>query len=380
MTGTLTQETASKVGGLTLWGPDCGRPTALFFPRKELVDSSTIDIVLWFHGYYVSGYREVFADFATADPDKNPDTRLRQSILDSGRDLVLVAPFLGAVPYGPGDAEKKAAVTDALKAKVDLKAQLHAAGASKYGKVEADLGSGKAGETYLTGVLEAIGDYRAALKAAAAAATTATATATATGSGSGSGSGSVPPPKLPPPVPPKLGKLYLACHSGGGTGMLDVLGGLGSAKDKLKECWGFDCIYSADGYLSAARSNPKVKFYLYFGQGSSFTATYESFAQKYGIGKKAPASGLDNLNIAPATTSKWPGVEDDSRAFAKTADIPPQPAKVQNFETFRGQLDGLDADKSAFDKFLKKNTLALRTHYAVPATLMSPRIKQSVPR
>lgn len=366
MTGTLTEEASSKVGGLTLWGPDCPRPSALFFPRKELVDSATIDVVLWFHGFYVSSYRQVFADFSSSDPDKNPDVRLRQSILESGRDLVLIAPFLGAVPYAPGEAEKKAAVTEELQAKVALKTKQYQAGAAKYGKVEADLGSGKACETYLMGVLEAIGDYRAALKAASAPVSTAT--------------GSVPPPKPAPAVATKLGNLYLACHSGGGTGMLDVLASLGSAKDKLKECWGFDCIYSADGYVSAARSNPKVKFYLYFGQGSKFTAAFEAFAQKYGIGEKSPASGLDNLNIAPATTSKWPGVDDDSRAFIKTADMPPQPAKVQNFETFRRQLDGLAADKTAFAKFLNQNSQALRTHYAVPATLLTPRIKQSIPR
>ncbi len=369
MTGTLTEEASSKVGGLTLWGPDCPRPSALFFPRRALVDSAAIDVVLWFHGFYVSSYRKVFADFPSSDPDKNPDVRLRQSILESGRDLVLIAPFLGAVPYAPGEAEKKAAVTEELQAKVALKTKLYKEGAAKYGKVEADLGSGKACEAYLMGVLEAIGDYRAAIKAAAAPAPTATTAATP-----------ATKPAPPPAVAPKLGNLYLACHSGGGTGMLDVLASLGSAKDKLKECWGFDCIYSADGYVSAARSNPKVKFYLYFGQGSKFTAAFESFSQKYGMGGKGPANGLDNLNIAPATTSKWPGVDDDSRAFIKTADIPPQPAKVQNFETFRRQLDGLAADKTAFEKFLNQNSQALRTHYAVPATLLTPRIKQSVPR
>ncbi|MEP6504875.1 MAG: hypothetical protein ABJD97_16155 [Betaproteobacteria bacterium] len=366
MTGTLTQETSSKVGGLTLWGPDLPRPSALFFPRSALVDSATIDVVLWFHGFYVSSYRRVFADFSSSDPDRNPDVRLRQSILDSGRDLVLVAPFLGAVPYPPGDAEKKAAVTDDLKAKVDLKSKLFRAGANQYAKVEVDLGSGNACETYLTAVLQAIGDYRAAIKAASAPAATATAPAST--------------PKPAQPVAPQLGNLYLASHSGGGAGMLDVLASLGSAKDKLKECWGFDCIYSADGYVNAARSNPKVKFYLYFGQGSSFTSAFESFSQKYGMGKNRPANGLDNLKIAPATTSKWPGVDDDSRAFAKTADIPPQPAKVQNYETFRRQLDGLDADKKSFAKFLNDNQRALRTHYAVPATLLTPRITQSIPR
>lgn len=363
MAGTLTKEDSSKVGGLTLWGPDCPRPTALFFARKELVDRATLDVVLWFHGFYVSGYREVFADFATADPDKNPDVRLRQSILDSGRDLVLIAPFLGAVPYPAGAAETKAAVTDEAKAKLAARNKLFHDGAKKYGKVETDLGSGNACESYLAGVLEAIGDYRAALKAASTPAPGGTAPAAT--------------PKPAPAVAPKLGNLYLACHSGGGEGMLDVLASLGKAKDQLKECWGFDCIYSADGYVSAARSNPKVKFYLYFGQGSKFTAAFEPFSQKYGMSGRRPASGLDNLKIAPATTSKLPGVDDDSRAFAKTADIPPQAAKVQNYETFRRQLDGVKADKAAFAKFLAGHMQSLRSHYAVPATLLAPRIAQS---
>lgn len=362
MTGTLTPESASKVGGLTLWGPDCPRPSALFFPRKELLDSATIDVLLWFHGFYVSTYRDLFADFASFDPDRNPDVHLRQSLLDSKRDLVLVAPFLGAVPYPAGAAEKKAAVTKEQQDKVARKNELYQAGAKKYHQVEADLGSGNACEDYLTGVLEAIGDYRAAAKAASTPAP----------------AGTAPTPKPAPAVAPKLGNLYLACHSGGGKGMLDVLTSLGSMKGQLKECWGFDCIYSGDSYDGAARGNPKVKFYLYFGQGSSFTAAFAPFSQKYGMHGRKPASGLDNLMIAPATTSKLPGVDDDSRAFAKTADFPPQAAKVQNYETFRRQLDGVRAETTAFARFMADHMQALRSHYAVPATLLAPRITQSI--
>src|SRR5437868_2878152 len=42
-----------------------------------------------------------------------------------------------------------------------------------------------------------------------------------------------------------INNLYIGCHSGGGTAMKSIVKGdsLGSYKSKLKQCWGFDCVY-----------------------------------------------------------------------------------------------------------------------------------------
>ena len=59
------------------------------------------------------------------------------------------------------------------------------------------------------------------------------------------------PPAIPKPdlyntaLIPRLHlrNLVIACHSGGGTGMRNLVGALGRYKRNLKACWGFDCLY-----------------------------------------------------------------------------------------------------------------------------------------
>jgi hypothetical protein len=43
---------------------------------------------------------------------------------------------------------------------------------------------------------------------------------------------------------PNLNKLVVACHSGGGALMRQLMGTLGDYESKLIACWGFDCLYS----------------------------------------------------------------------------------------------------------------------------------------
>lgn len=59
------------------------------------------------------------------------------------------------------------------------------------------------------------------------------------------------PPAIPKPdlyntaLVPRLHlrNLVIACHSGGGQGMRNLVGALGRYKRNLKACWGFDCLY-----------------------------------------------------------------------------------------------------------------------------------------
>ena len=43
-----------------------------------------------------------------------------------------------------------------------------------------------------------------------------------------------------------LRNLVIACHSGGGAGMRNLVGALGRYKLNLKACWGFDCLYGVN--------------------------------------------------------------------------------------------------------------------------------------
>jgi hypothetical protein len=68
---------------------------------------------------------------------------------------------------------------------------------------------------------------------------------------------------------PGVGKIILACHSGGGSPMrrLARLKGKGGYADNISECWGFDCLYNtADDVLWAewARSHPRAKLFVYY--------------------------------------------------------------------------------------------------------------------
>lgn len=343
----LTKEDPSKLQGLTLWGEKCSRQSAIYLPSTSLLENSELNVVLWFHGYYVSSFKALFQYYADNDPDKNSDARLRQSVSDAKQDLVLVAPFLGNVPYKPSKKEIEAATTPEAKEKVEKRIQAHQQGAAKYRAAEGKLGGGNNGYQYLQEILEAIGNYRDKAKGAK------------------------------PGKPPGLSKLYLACHSGGGEGMLDALDSMGAYTEKLKECWGFDCIYSTS-YASKAASNPKVKFYIYFGRGSSFTSAFELYAKKYGTPKDPPAKNLDNVYVAPATDKKWIGVEDDSRAFQSVDTINKKPQTALSYEKFRQELDAQLGNKEKWIQYLQTNRLNLRDHYAVPATLLEPRIRQTL--
>jgi hypothetical protein len=106
---------------------------------------------------------------------------------DSGKDVVLVAPFLGY----------EYAVGDTFAGNYSVK----------------DLATSNWGERYLEEILGALAQFL--------------------------GGSSTSIPQL------QIGKLIIACHSGGGNGMRNLVGTLGKYQAKLTACWGFDCLYGA---------------------------------------------------------------------------------------------------------------------------------------
>lgn len=173
----LKQDNPDPFSGLTLFskpGSACLKPTGVYLPPKHSSANNALNVVLWLHGYYVQNHRYLF---------HSDNTRVREQVLGSGRDVVLVAPFLGH-------------------------------NYSKGGEIVGDysvgvLGGAKWGERYLDEVLAALARFRN--------------------------------PSSPPVLDIK--NLVIACHSGGGAGMRKLVGALGKYQSRLRECWGFDCLY-----------------------------------------------------------------------------------------------------------------------------------------
>jgi hypothetical protein len=142
---------------------------------------------------------------------KTDDVNVRQRVLSCSRDVVLIAPHLGH-GYFQGGA---------------------AAGTFSTGA----LGQGKWGEKYLMDVLGGLAQYIN--------------------------------PKSPPQLDIK--NLILACHSGGGTAMRGLVGTLGKFGSRLRECWGFDCLYGRN-------ANPDdAVFWFHQGTGAAACPLYVWF-------------------------------------------------------------------------------------------------------
>lgn len=71
---------------------------------------------------------------------------------------------------------------------------------------------------------------------------------------------------------PELGRLILACHSGGGKAMLALATQFTKYKANLKECWGFDCLYNAGSdatWASWAAARPSAVLYIHHADGTA---------------------------------------------------------------------------------------------------------------
>jgi hypothetical protein len=122
------------------------------------------------------------------------------------------------------------------------------------------------------------------------------------------------PPKLPEPdlMHPQIGlipqlrlrNLVIACHSGGGSGMRNLVGALGRYKANLAACWGFDCLYGINDkdarfWFNWSRSKDAAPLYISFGRSTD----YESillYLMKEGV---ATETGARNIADGPTADS-----------------------------------------------------------------------------
>lgn len=116
----------ATVQGRTLFAEGkhaCTKETGIYLPPTHQDKSEKLNVIVWLHGYYVSSAKNIFS------PGSDYETTLRQSVLASGKDVVLIAPWLGYKDHKRGS--------------IGL----------------GTLGEGKGCQLYLEEVLTALGDY-----------------------------------------------------------------------------------------------------------------------------------------------------------------------------------------------------------------------------
>jgi hypothetical protein len=82
---------------------------------------------------------------------------------------------------------------------------------------------------------------------------------------------------------PVIGAIILACHSGGGYPMRQLVRLSDRAAARVRECWAFDCLYNrGDPELWAAwaRARPKARLFVYY---QSSTAPNSQQLQQMGL-------------------------------------------------------------------------------------------------
>jgi hypothetical protein len=335
----------SKVPGITLRSKkDTGTPeTGVYLPPAHQPKTLNLNVLLWLHGFFVRDIENLFRPKADQDP------RVRQSVLASGEDVILVAPHLGWV-------------------KSDY------SGKDGYGAGRLGVGTGC--EDYLLRVLAGLGLY---LKARF---------------GAQGPHGKLDIDKAmqtnpnwlrdgPPAHRLDIDRLYVACHSGGGYGaMIPLVNALGRFKAPvLRQCWAFDCLYPAD-WLSFCRSHQDVDLYFYYGQGTMGPGAREVIFQlsqvAYGTPARPQPAFARRVFLAPA----FAGVENDRVAFQSPDRIQEQLKPATRYEQIRKKLDPLlNNGRKYWQTFDEdKDGPELKDHFDVPADLLTPRIKDAMSR
>jgi hypothetical protein len=293
----LEQDDIGTFPGVTLFtkgNAHCIKPTAVYLSPKHSVSRNMLNVVLWLHGFYVRNHKFLF---------HNDRARIRDQVRDCGKDVVLIAPFLG-FEYAVGE---------------------HFAGNYSV----KDLATSKWGERYLNEVLAAISHFLA--------------------------------PDSRPPIQLQVDKLIIACHSGGGVGMRNLVGNLGKYQSNLGACWGFDCLLGEDAKPDDATfwwqwlSGPNARALdIIYGpstlpQSVKLDLIGRGLATPKGDKAEQRRTALKNLNVSIGHYDAFPAfgqmvkVNDLDPAFVDrfmlppTADVTPSKRKSRPDRTFLEQ-------------------------------------------
>lgn len=291
----------------------CIMDTGIFLPPNHSFNNDTVNVVLWFHGYYVQSAKDLIHP-----ANSKMDMKLRESILGSQKDVILIGPWLG------------------------LKSD------SSTGKLSLDtLGEGDGCQVYLEQVLDGIVRFQKSLSSHSTSSL-------------------------------KIDNLIIAGHSAGGALMRAASKHLGKLKDNLKECWGFDCFYD-DLYGAWARENPKPEKLFYFGNGSGGGGlhAFKLMKEVYGTPKKPiqDSKRIPNMKLAPAVDKIY--TANDNVAFQSVEDILDwNPYGHNVYMDVRKATDPFLDDNNQ-TRYWKQILPKLTEHFQVVRDLFGPRIKQS---
>ena len=168
-------------------------PAAVYVPPNHDGFATTLNVLLFLHGFYVPSVEALV---------NSDNTRVCEQVLSSGKDVILVAPWLGS-KWGKG---------------------------VENGVLQTDLfAQATYGQRFLRAILDA-------LLAPSTPAVDALPSIPGVDAISGAG----------PDCSDSFGirNLVVACHSGGGVAMRYGVRTLGAFEGKLRECIGLDCLYN----------------------------------------------------------------------------------------------------------------------------------------
>jgi len=314
------------VRGTTLYptkGSKCIKETAIYLPPGHDFLAKKLHVVLWIHGYYVRNVRDILEP---ADEDK--DMALRQNVISTRKDVVMIAPWLGYKYVGGGSLGL------------------------------GDLGKGTGCQAYLDEVLQSLGRFRKSY----AAKNSPPATTGTTGE------------KKDEVVAPTIETLVVAGHSAGGAMMRDAVGALGNYRANLRECWGFDCLYDSlwPGWVVNS-SLADVKIYMYFAKGIRGERVIDLWTKTYGTLKKPRNIRPRNVFMTPSINAL--GTLVDRTAFQTSDEIQKKTA-LDDYERLRKAADPL-LDSRNPSAYWTKLSSKLKGHFEVVTDVFGPRIAQS---
>ncbi|MBL8793760.1 MAG: hypothetical protein JNM56_07645 [Planctomycetia bacterium] len=289
------------------------RDTGVYLPPQHDFKQDTVNVVLWFHGFYVQNVR----DLLHPDSDKM-DMKLRESVLRAGKDTILVAPWLG------------------LKSSSD-------SGSLDLASLNVADGCG----VYLDQVLNGIARLRQAL--------------------SGSASSALHLGKLVIAGHSAGGALMRAAgqHLGKYKDHVKEYWGFDCFYDELYPSW------------ARENPRPDKVFYVGDGSGAGGRHAFQLMKQVYGTPKRplARSQALPRMYVAPAVDRVY--TADDDVAFQSIIDVTDwSPAGPNVYTDVRKATDPL-LDSYDHSVYWTKLFPKLSGHFHVVRDLLGPRIKQS---
>jgi hypothetical protein len=314
---------------------DCIQKSVVYLPKGHA--KSPLNVIVWLHGLWVDDFsRQIFGPDETDDSKKKLRSwnKLRESVDRSGRDVVIVAPFLG---HGTLDAAGNFHGTYSL---------------GNLAKANGGL------QPYLDQILGLVGDHES----------------------------------TPGLSSKDVDKLVIACHSGGGNKMRQLTEGLGPVLGpKLCECWGFDCVYVsghtygcwADALPGALKTGTYFYFYSAAGTSNAWGHFRDFWKFAYGTPSNPEKQRMNNVFLSVALQTPVLEALSDAEVFQSYEAIDlkrQQGTALTDYEKFR--LD-LDPTLDGFDPNTKRRLpkgwdelvgSRVKGHYQSVQDLFKPRI------